>query len=303
MTARPAVVSSALRHWNSAFSRGVGYEAHVPGSFVETDRVHGYFIDMRAKTLSPSAAEPDKLLPTGLAQLALGWWERMLAGEDGAADRFLGLCALLENRAERRGEELRWRYDIGSRKYRVEPPQYSAMAQAQAASAFVRAYTITEEAHHADLARRAILPLLEVSSDLVVETAAGPILEESPSEPPSRILNGWIYGLWGLWDVHIALGDTRAREMLTASTDCLLATLPSYDIGWWTKYSLYPHRLPDLAKPFYHRLHVDQLEVMQRLTDVAEFGATASRWRGYDTAPHRVAVVAQKAVFVASGYA
>ena len=287
----------------SAFSRGVGYEAHLPGAFVETDRIHGYFIDMRAKTVSPSAAEPEKLLPTGLAQLALGWWERMLAGEAGAEARFLPLCDLLADRAERRGEELRWRYDMGSRKYRLEPPQYSAMAQAQAASVFVRAYTHTSDERYADLALRSILPLLEVSSDLVIETEFGPVLEEAPSEPPSQILNGWIYALWGLRDVYIALRDTRAKEMLAASTDCLLATLPRYDIGWWTKYSLYPHRLPDLAKPFYHRLHVDQLEAMQHLTGIGEFGATATRWRGYDTPTRRVAAVAQKAAFVASGYA
>ena len=91
--------------------------------------------------------------------------------------------------------------------------------------------------------------------------------------------------------------------MLAASTDCLLATLPRYDIGWWTKYSLYPHRLPDFAKPFYHRLRVDQLDAMQHLTGIGEFGATATRWRGYDTPTRRVAAVAQKAAFVASGYA
>ena len=214
-----------------------------------------------------------------------------------------GLCTLLEERAERRGEELRWRYDIGSRKYRLEPPQYSAMAQAQAASVFVRAYSITSEARQADDALGAIMPLLDESSDLVAETAAGSGSRESPSEPPSQILNGWIYALWGLWDVHLELGETRAREMLSASTDCLRSTLPSYDIGWWTKYSLYPHRLPDLAKPFYHRLHVDQLDVLHRLTGIAEFSEAASRWRSYDTPSRRVAAVAQKALFVASGYA
>ena len=82
----------------------------------------------------------------------------------------------------------------------------------------------------------------------------------------------------------------------------LLATIPRYDVGWWSRYSLYPHRIRDLAKLFYHRLHVDQLDVMERLTGESAFGALAQRWRGYDTARHRTALVAQKAAFVASGY-
>jgi hypothetical protein len=73
----------------------------------------------------------------------------------------------------------------------------------------------------------------------------------------------------------------------------------SYDVGWWSRYSLYPHRLPDLAKPFYHRLHVHQLEVTARLVGEAELAETARRWAAYDTAPKRVGAIAQKALFVA----
>jgi hypothetical protein len=61
----------------------------------------------RAKTTSPSAAAPEKLFPAGLAQLALGFSERMLSGDARAADEFQRMCALIEEKAERRGEELR----------------------------------------------------------------------------------------------------------------------------------------------------------------------------------------------------
>jgi heparosan-N-sulfate-glucuronate 5-epimerase len=298
-----SIHSWLLAQWSSAFSRGAGYEAQPPGSYFETDRVRGYFIDFRAKTTSPSASAPEELLPTGLAQLALGFWERMLAGDARAAAQFDRVCALIEQSAERRGEELRWRYDISSKKYGLEPPLYSAMAQAQIASVLVRAYALHGEARHAEAALGAIRPLLDPSSDLVAETADGPVLEEAPSEPPSQILNGWIYALWGLWEVDVSLGNASARAMLADSTDCLRSTLPQYDVGWWTKYSLYPHVLPDLAKPFYHRLHVDQLEILYRLTGHSDFAETARRWRGYDTPSRRIACVAQKALFVASRYA
>lgn len=290
----------ARRSLESALSRGPGYEPQPPGVFVEQERVHGYFIDFRAKTEATSAAAPSRLEPAGLAQLALGWWERHLAGDPDALGAFFSTCALLERRGSERGPELLWAYDMPVPKYRLVPPWCSALAQAQAASVFVRAHLASGDDRHAELAMRAIAPILPGSaSGLLSITPEGPIPEESPSSPPSLILNGWIYALWGLWEVALGLGDAKSRSLFEESTACLLRMIGSYDVGWWSRYSLYPHRLPDLAKPFYHRLHVHQLEVTARLVGEAELAETARRWAAYDTAPKRVGAIAQKALFVA----
>jgi hypothetical protein len=272
--------------------------------FFDDSAVRGYFIDFRAKTMSPEVESPSRLLPADLAQLALGWWDRGLAGDQGAMEPFEYLCTLLEESAEIRRDEWRWAYHIGIRKYNIDPPTYSAMAQAQIASTFVRAYVAAANPRHAEIALAAIRPLVkEGDSDLVSLTSAGPVLEESPGSPPSHILNGWIFSLWGLWDVAVAIGDESARKTYDASLNCLRQMLDQYDLGWWTRYSLYPHLLPDLAKPFYHRLHIDQVEVLYRLTGFDEFGSAARRWRRYDTQTHRTAAIAQKMLFVATRYA
>jgi hypothetical protein len=291
------------KYLNSAFSRGVGYERQPPGTFFEADRVRGYFIDFRAKTTSSSAAQPDELAPAGLAQLGLGFWELSLAGDANATTKFLQVCDSIERRAEPYGDELRWPYYMSVAKYRLKPPHYSALAQAQIASAFVRAHLLRGDPHHAEVALAAIRPLLDRGSDLVAATVDGPVPEEAPSQPPSHILNGWIYALWGLWDVHLGLREPLAGDMLTASIDCLRLKLPAYDVGWWSKYSLYPYVLGDLAKPFYHRLHIDQLEVMYRLTGFSDFAEIARRWRDYDTPSRRVVSILHKALFVGTGYA
>jgi len=291
----------ARRSLQSAFSTGPGYEPQPLGAFVEPGRVAGYFIDFRAKTTSATAAAPDALVPAGLAQLALGWWERSLAGEDAALARFLELAAALEARGIPAGDELRWPYELALPKYRLRAPWCSALAQGQAASVFVRAGHATGDDRWADAARRAVAPLRpESDSGLLASTAAGPVPEEVPSDPPSLILNGWIYALWGLWDVAVGTGDAGARTLYEASVDCLRATVDEYDTGWWSRYSLYPHRLTDLAKPFYHRLHVDQLTALHTLTGAAELGAAAARFASYDTTPRRIAAVAQKTVFAAT---
>ena len=115
--------------------------------------------------------------------------------------------------------------------------------------------------------------------------------------PPAHILNGWIFGLWGVRDVSVALGDARAEQLAAETTECLAASLALFDTGWWTRYSLFPHLLTDLAKPFYHRLHIVQMEVMNTVTGAPEFESAALRWRAYDRRVATVAAVASKAPF------
>ena len=117
--------------------------------------------------------------------------------------------------------------------------------------------------------------------------------------PPSHILNGWISALWGLWEAGLALDDRVARAAFEAGVETLLAYLPAYDVGWWTRYSLFPGPLEDLAKPEYHRLHADQMRILGELTGVSEFTDTSARWDGYESRTRRAAVLAQKAAFAA----
>jgi hypothetical protein len=292
-----------VRAWKTAFSTGAGYEPQPPGRFFRVDTVSGYFVDFTAKTLAATASKPGVLEPAALAQLALGWWERHLAGEADARSQFERTSRLLLERGESARGGLHFPYRVRVPKYGLSPPWYSALAQSQAASVLVRFHVLTGDETYANAARQAIEPMLsnEHGNELVRNTIDGPILEEAPSQPPSHILNGWIYGLWGLWEVGLTLGEPRAKAQFHASVGCLRQLLGRYDVGWWTKYSLYPHVLADLAKPFYHELHVNQVKILYELTGFAEFGAAAERWARYDTRARRVAALAQKAAFAMTG--
>ncbi|MEA2431500.1 MAG: hypothetical protein QOI19_1973 [Thermoleophilaceae bacterium] len=291
----PAPVERAL---NAALSRGPGYEPTPIGPEFDDRSVRGYYIDFRAKTTAPTAADPSALPAIQLIQLALGWWERDVAGDQGARERFLALCQAIEQRGEPSADGLRWPMRVEVPKYGLAPGWSSALAQGQAASVFVRAHLATGEDRYAALARRAVGPFLAgEEADLVAHTAAGPILEEAPSRPPSHVLNGWMSALWGLWDVQLGLEDERARAAFVTGVDCLREMLPAYDTGWWTLYGLYPHALADLAKPIYHRFHVTQLEVYYRLTGEPGFKETAARWAAYDRLPNRLLALGQKGAF------
>lgn len=271
---RPGKVVAAV------LSRGPGYEPQPLGTHFDTGSIRGYYLDLSAKTTSPWAATPQQLVPTGLAQLALGWWERSLTGEESALGAFEATYRLLLERAVSQRDSLLWPYDMAVPKYGLRPPWFSAMAQGQAASVFIRAASRDESAAHAAL--RALRPLLDRAKPLVLGLEAGPVLEEVPTSARSSVLNGWIYALWGVRDVAIGLDSPEAAALFAESLEALRATLGEYDTGWWSRYSLWANGR-DLAKPFYHRLHIVQLEALHLLTGIPEFADFASRWRRYDT--------------------
>ena len=259
---RPAVVSSARQALELRLLARRRIRGASPGSFIETDRIHGYFIDMRAKT--SRRAQPSRRSSCRPASRSL-----RLAGGSGCSQARLeqpigssgsATCSQEERSGVARscaGGTTLARASIASNRrstarWRRRRPHPS----------FVRAYTHDRgrtpgrprvAAHSARCSKRA-----PTSSPRRRRPCSRGGPERAPESDPQR-LDLCPLGPPGC--SHRARRRPGAGQMLAASTDCLLATLSSYDVGWWTKYSLYPHRLPDLAKPFYHRLHVDQLDV------------------------------------------
>ena len=106
-------------------------------------------------------------------------------------------------------------------------------------------------------------------------------IEEYLTQPPTHILNGFLWALWGVYDYQRLTGDPRAQELWERSLLTLEKNLGRYDTGCWSLYDLSPTRLRNVASPFYHALHLVQLEVMHRLTGKAFFKEYLERWRGY----------------------
>jgi len=61
----------------------------------------------------------------------------------------------------------------------------------------------------------------------------------------------------------------------------LLHNLDRYDLGFWSLYEQSGTRLPMVASPFYHQLHIVQLRIMHRLTGEDKFARVADRWESY----------------------
>jgi hypothetical protein len=178
---------------------------------------------------------------------------------------------------------------------------YSALAQGQGLSLLVRVHRATGRDRYLDTAREAFRSLTIPAADGGVslpEGDDGAWLEETIVEPPTHILNGFLWALWGVRDYAGATGDAEAERLVARCAKTLARHLEEYDCGFWSLYEQSGTRLPMLASRFYHALHISQLRITARLLDMPELSRTADRWDDYAATPSCVRrAVAYKALF------
>lgn len=282
---------------------------HFPvrqGTAISYDRPRGYYIDLTRKAVREplDTASLDAMpLHVMTCQWGLGCYDRYLAGD---GDRWLA-AALRIGRYLVREQETRgpatgaWRHSVPfPHTYHLPPGWISGMAQGEGASLLVRLYLESGDDSFAEAAVRALAIMGRSVRDGGVcrELGGGPLPEEYPTEPASHVLNGAIFAAWGYYDVGIALGDRRSLEDFRAVVATLANNLEAWDLGYGSRYDLYPHRLVHIAAPWYHRLHIHQLAVLTIMTGRHEFDVVGRRWSGYARSRWKSGrALAHKAVF------
>lgn len=148
----------------------------------------------------------------------------------------------------------------------ILPPYSSAMVQGEAISLLVRGYFLNKKETYIECAGKAMLPYkIEVSKGGVLELINNmPFYEEYPTKTPSHVLNGFMFSLFGLYDLsQIDCSFSKeAKELFDSGVQTLIKVLPLYDGGFCSRYDLSyitapPHN--DNKNPFYHFIHVNQL--------------------------------------------
>ena len=290
--APPKQVRAARRRVQPGRLRTAGSFRQPLGSRIEPGAVRGYYIDLTAKAETPRWPPEwwlrhDRQQYIAVSQWGLACHERFLLDGDEAwlaAARATGDYLLEQQQVGGRhdgGWVHLWPYP---HTYPCRPPWLSAMAQGEGASLLVRLWRRTGEDRFAAAALRALRPL-EVSTaagGVRAELGGEPFFEEIPTQPPSHILNGAIFALWGFYDVGTALGDAPAAHSFRRGVETLAANIGRWDAGFWSRYDLYPHRVANLANPFYHRLHIDQLRALQLLGPRPPFAAAIARFQTYE---------------------
>jgi heparosan-N-sulfate-glucuronate 5-epimerase len=272
-TLEAAVILNAytalLHHWTEMVrGRSYWHQAQGMGMYYRPGALLGYYNDLTAKAdwRGPTDGEGVPLVSinsSGLLYFPVTIFHKGLAHHDlwlgsGRTDQrqwnsFLALADWAVRNQEERGG---WPFPIPM----SANARYSALAQGEGISVLARAYAVTQKPQYAQSAIRAASLLLTPVTDggTARPTEAGLVLEELPTEPPRTVLNGWISALYGLWDLQLT-GCADVSQQLSDTLKALVSYLPRYDIGFW---SLYDHA-GTLASPFYHRLHIAQLQALE----------------------------------------
>lgn len=225
--------------------------------------------------------------PIAIAQWGLGNFNLFFANRNQEAQKkFLRasdwLCRNLEPNSH---GVLVWHHHFDW-EYRetLRKPWYSGLAQGQGISLLVRAHLATQDSAYLESAALAFRSLLvDVASGGVhyTDQQGNVWIEEYIVSPPTHILNGFIWAAWGVRDYWLATRSADARDLFAGCVKTLISNLERYDLGFWSRYELSGTRLPMIASPFYHRLHITQLRIMHQITGEPCFASYAERWESY----------------------
>lgn len=172
---------------------------------------------------------------------------------------------------------IRWLTDVSLPQYKNPGPWQSAFSQSRGISILLRAFQLTGNDKYTQIAEQA-LTSFEIHVDkggVTALTEFGPFYEEYTASVPTLVLNGMIFALCGIYDfVRVYPQNKTAKKIFDDGIKTLENILPQYDLKFWSRYNLckadwYPS--VDPATIGYQRLHVNQLEMLYKLTEKSIF--------------------------------
>jgi len=242
--------------------------------------------------------------PIAIAQYGLGNYNGYRRSKDAERYRkFLAVAdwlveTITENGAGRRVwmHNFDWEYrDL------LRAPWYSGLAQGQGISVLVRAWRETGRQQYLDTAQAALQAFyadVKVGGVACRDAQNNLWIEEYIVSPPTHILNGFMWASWGVYDYALATEDKQARQLFDEMASTLGNRLQDFDTGFWSLYEQSGTKMRMIASPFYHALHIVQLQVMHRLTGEEIFADCAKRWQAYQRSWwKRNRALAQKVIF------
>ena len=254
------------------------------GHCFSTDDIYGYYNDLTEKVtklpkLIDSTDLPrvkdekgnDILFPVAIFQYGLGAYDLYLLEHD---ERYLKKFFQCVNWAIE-NQEISGAWDNFFFIYPKTP--YGAMCQGEGVSLLIRAYRHSGNQDYWHAAQSAVNFMLTSVAEggTANETEKSLVLLEYTNG--SVVLNGWIFALFGLYDATIVSDDTLYQKAFDKSLKTLIKILPNFDCGYWSIYSADGK----IASPFYHNLHIAQMQALYKISKEPVFKEYAERWEKY----------------------
>ena len=201
------------------------------------------------------------------------------AGDADEKKRIIKRCLdWLEEKAEDFHDSTVWRSEMNEQ-YKLPKGWISAMYQGQAVSLFLRAFQLFGEERYLKIAEKAFeffkYDYAEGGVRRVDEN--GYIwFEEYPSAVPSLVLNGYIYTVFGIYDLYRVTKNEEAVKLFDECVRTLENNLYKYDAGYW---SVYDQLKKELVSYYYQKnVHIPLMEIMYGLTGKEIFKKYAEKW-------------------------
>ncbi len=252
------------------------------GKIFETDRIKGYYNNLTDKvTMEPELLTNEKLpelktesgetvfFPVAVFQYGLGAYDLYLQTADNKyIDKFNQCVKWTMANQEESGAWSNFFFV-----YKDNP--YGAMCQGEGASLLLRAYKETNDEKYLEAARKAIAFMLKDVKNGGTTSYDGEdviLLEYTHLKP---VMNGWIFALWGLYDFNIVSPEEENINVYEKTLNSLIKYLPSFDGKYWSMYDLDGK----IASPFYHNLHIAQMQAVYKITGEKIFADYAEKWK------------------------
>ena len=248
------------------------------------DKLAGYYNNLTEKvTMKPELMESDELpilitedgssvyFPVAIFQYGLGAYDLFLQTKDGKYfEKFMQCARWALNFQENTGA-----WNNFFHEYPESP--YGAMCQGEGASLLLRAYKETGDEDYLNAALIALdFMLLPVEKGGASQYIGDDLILLEFTHLPA-VLNGWVFALFGLHDAVVSGHGEKYREALNRTIKTLSSYLPLFDNGYWSLYDLDGK----LTSPFYHDLHIAQMQAMYLISKCEVFNETATRWSNY----------------------
>jgi len=273
-------------------------------SFVYKANYAGYFDNNGIPMLDYHGKVGKQYNPIAIAQYALGCFNLY---KRTAAKKYLDIFIkqvnwLVENLVKNKKGIYVWNHNFDW-EYRdlLKAPWYSALAQGAGLSALVRAYVLLKDKKYlkaAELALESFKYELNEGGVTYTDSDGHIWFEETIVDPPTHILNGFMWALWGIYDYYLLTHDDSVKELFNRAVLTLHDNLKKFDLGFWSLYEQSGTKIKMIASPFYHSLHVVQLLITYKLTGDPIFLEYHKKWDNYqENKLYRFISLTWKAVF------
>lgn len=243
--------------------------------------------------------------PCAVAQYGLGLVSKYLETKDEIwkkkaiiqADWLLNAIKYTDNNVGR----LEYAFDYGSYEMIQKENYISGIAQAQALSLLIRIFQITGD-------NKYLMGIEGLFQSFMFDVHEGGVInydeknrlyiEEIITEKVSCVLDGFMYGIFGVYDYYLFSGSEDARGIFEQACHTLSEILPDFDLKFWSRADCYLKSPKMPASAFYHNVHIHQLTALYRITGNATIKEYAEKWKVYQDNPiYRIMAFAYKCWF------